>query len=81
MQSSISNEFDLALSSGAISLVHTSSAPGYIRKKECRRISHYSGRFGIGYTVEYPNVSGFTSRFGKFVKSHNFHKIEYYCLK
>lgn len=81
MDISISTEFDLALSSGAISLVHTSSASGYIRKKEVRRISHYSGRFGIGYTVEYPNVSGFISRSGKFVNSKNFHKIEYYCLK
>lgn len=80
MDTPISAEFDTAVSCGAVTLVHTSSASGYIRKRDVRRISHYSGRFGIGYTVEYPNVQGFISR-GKFVKSNNFHKIEYFCLK
>lgn len=77
---SIDAKFHEDFSSGKLSLIRTSSASGYIRKKDGCRISSYSGRYGVGYTVEFPNVMGFISR-GKQVKSNNFHEIRYYIFK
>lgn len=77
---SIDAQFHNDLSSGKLLLSRTSSASGYIRKKDGCRISSYNGRFGVGYTVEFPNVMGFISH-GKRVKSMNFHEIRYYIFE
>lgn len=54
-------------------LSHSASARGYIGAKEEPRVYEYFGRYGHGYTVEYPNNVGINGKF-----SNNYHKIEYY---
>lgn len=66
--------------SGKLYFHHSSTTIGYIRKKDGIRICEYKGRFGTGYTVEWPNVDGFVKN-GIRCKSNNLHRIGYFIEK
>lgn len=56
---------------------HRSFKRGYQSVRYPEIINEYSGRFGEGYTVEYPNL-----RVGVYGKhSNSYHAIDYYVKK
>lgn len=72
------NEIISMCMTNQMSFHHSASARGYIAAKSEPMVNRYNGRFGTGYTVEFPNKNGFESAFGSKSYSNNFHQIEYY---
>lgn len=68
------NEIISMCMANQMSFHHSASARGYISAKSEPVVNKYNGRFGKGYTVEFPNKNGF----GNKSYSNNFHHIEYY---
>lgn len=70
-------EFVKALTNDQVYLHHTASARGYVRSKEML-VNTYDGKFGRGFTLEFPNNAGFTDQFGRKKYSNNYHRVEYW---
>lgn len=57
------------MKSEGCSLHHSAWLRGYVKRKE-GFYTQYSGRFGRGYVVHWPNSTGSTTN--------NYHRVEYY---
>ena len=58
---------------GSLTYHHSATERGYIRKNEGIRVGKYSGKFGEGYIVKYPNC--------QYHISNRYYRIEYYLYK
>ena len=73
------NELRTLINDDKIYLHHNSCERGYISVKSEPIIREYSGRFGNGYIVSFPNKDGFYShRRKKILHSNRYYSIAYF---
>lgn len=69
---------------GSVVRHHEAASRGYVGTKQGPKVYGYSGRFGTGWEVHYPNREGFCSRRRPsqgLKHSNNFHRVVYYIIQ